>query len=108
MRFVPVLMCPLNLQGTIEQYLPKDKHKGTVDMTGVKLEEAELSPIDKERQELLDNKPPLSECLSLHDFETIARKVSGELLNLMRHVLMSTGRFTDHDTSSMGILLVRS
>lgn len=62
-------------QGTIEQYLPKDKHKGTVDMTGVKVEEAELSPVDKERQDLLLNKPPLSECLSLHDFETVARKV---------------------------------
>lgn len=45
-------------------------------MTGVKVEEAELSPVDKERQDLLQNKPPLSECLSLHDFETVARKVS--------------------------------
>lgn len=114
MRFVPVLMCPLNVQGTIEQYLPKDKHKGTVDMTGVKLEEAELSPIDKERQELLDNKPPLSECLSLHDFETIARKVSGELpdlisLSLIKHPWLKFGWcIADHDTSSMGLLLVRS
>lgn len=44
-------------------------------MTGVKVEEAELSQADKDRQGLLANKPPLSECLSLHDFETVAAKV---------------------------------
>jgi len=65
---------PIHPPGTIEQYLPKDKHKGTVDMTGVKIEEAELSPADKERQDKLQDKPPLSECLSLHDFETVAKE----------------------------------
>lgn len=44
-------------------------------MTGVKVENMELSPADKERQDLLQYKPPLSECLSLHDFETVASKV---------------------------------
>lgn len=44
-------------------------------MTGVKVEEAELSQADKDRQSLLEHKPPLSECLSLHDFETVASKV---------------------------------
>lgn len=51
-------------------------------MTGVKVEEAELSPADKERQDLLSNKPPLSECLSLHDFETVASKVGTFILLL--------------------------
>ena len=47
---------------------------GTVDMKGLKLVEAELSPADKERQGKLADKPPLSECLSLHDFETVAKE----------------------------------
>lgn len=62
---------PIHPPGTIDQYLPKDKAKGTVDMKGVKVEEAELSKEDKERQGRLVDKPPLSECLSLHDFETV-------------------------------------
>lgn len=65
-------MC--NCRGTIEQYLPKDKHVGTVDMKGLKLAEAELSPADVERQGKLIDKPPLSECLSLHDFEAVAKE----------------------------------
>jgi L-lactate dehydrogenase (cytochrome) len=72
------------LSGTLEQYLPKDKHKGTVDMKGVKMEEAELSEADKERQGRLTNKPPLSECLSLHDFETVAKETVG----CLRHDLL--------------------
>lgn len=47
---------------------------GTVDMTGVKVQEAELSDADRERQGKLADKPPLSECLSLHDFETVAKE----------------------------------
>jgi hypothetical protein len=100
---------PLRLQGTIEQYLPKDKHKGTVDMTGVKTEEAELSPADKERQELLDNKPPLSECLSLHDFETIASKVRrGWRPNQYETIGLRCYFHADNDTSCVGVLFVRS
>ena len=64
---------PIHPPNTLDTYLPKDKHKGTVDMTGVKVEEAELSPEDKVRADRLQDKPSLSECLSLHDFETVAK-----------------------------------
>jgi len=65
---------PIHPPNTLDEYLKKDKHKGTVDMVGVKVEEAELSPEDKVRQDRLQDKPPLAECLSLHDFETVARE----------------------------------
>lgn len=69
---------PIHPPNTLDTYLPKDKHKGTVDMTGVKVEEAELSPEDKIRADRLQDKPPLSECLSLHDFETVAKETMSQ------------------------------
>jgi hypothetical protein len=49
----------------------QDKHLGAVDMTGVKteVEEEDTSEEEQARQERIKNKPPLSECLSLYDFE---------------------------------------
>lgn len=60
---------PIHPPGTLEQYLPKDKHLGDVDMTGVVAVVKEVTQEEKERQVRIANRPPLDECLSLYDFE---------------------------------------
>lgn len=68
--FVPHLRSePIHPPGTLEQYLPKDKHLGKVDMTGVVAVEKEETEEDKARAIRIANKPPLDQCLSLYDFE---------------------------------------
>ncbi|KAK4055176.1 hypothetical protein OIV83_000456 [Microbotryomycetes sp. JL201] len=66
---------PIHPPGTLEQYLPKDKHLGPVDMTGMKAEVVEESQEEKERQERIKNKPPIDQCLSLYDIEAVAKSV---------------------------------
>lgn len=60
----------------MEQYLPKEKHLGDVDMAGVvvvaKVETAE----DKRRNLAILNRPPLDECLSLYDLEVCLYSIS--------------------------------
>lgn len=53
----------------MEQYLPKEKHLGPVDMTGVEVVVKEETEEEKQRKIRVANKPPLDECLSLYDFE---------------------------------------
>ena len=60
---------PIHPPGTIEEYLAKEKHKGAVDPTTIKKEPKKESQEDRDRQKRATEKPPLSECLSLHDFE---------------------------------------
>ncbi|GAA6060227.1 hypothetical protein JCM10212_002306 [Sporobolomyces blumeae] len=66
---------PIHPPGTLEQYLPKDKHLGPVDMTGMKIVVKEETEEEKERKKRVANKPPISECLSLYDFEAVAKSV---------------------------------
>ncbi|KAK4057702.1 hypothetical protein OIO90_001350 [Microbotryomycetes sp. JL221] len=66
---------PIHPPGTLEQYLPKDKHLGPVDMTGMEAEVVEESQEEKERQERIKNKPPIDQCLSLYDIEAVAKSV---------------------------------
>lgn len=61
--------------GTIETYLPKDKHKGIVEPCELKdLQITASGPSKSSVEDLqIDNLPPLSTCLSLYDFESIAK-----------------------------------
>lgn len=60
---------PIHPPGTLEQYLPKDKHLGDVDLTGLEIVAKEETQEEKDRKEREANKPPIDECLSLYDFE---------------------------------------
>lgn len=60
---------PIHPPGTLEQYLPKDKHLGDVDMTGVVAEVVVVSAEEEQRLIRVANRPPIDECLSLYDFE---------------------------------------
>ncbi|RMD40112.1 hypothetical protein DV735_g5040, partial [Chaetothyriales sp. CBS 134920] len=66
---------PIHPPDTLEKYLPKDKHLGSVDMGTVAQEEKEESPEEKARQERINNMPPLEACYNLMDFEAVARQV---------------------------------
>lgn len=66
---------PIHPKGTLETYLPKEKHLGSVDMTGVKIVAKEDTQEEKERKERAANKPSMDECLSLYDFEAVAKSV---------------------------------
>lgn len=60
---------PIHPPGTLEQYLPKDKHLGPVDMSSVVAVVQEVTQEEKDRQQRIAEKPSLDECLSLYDFE---------------------------------------
>lgn len=64
---------PIHPPGTLETYLPKDKHLGKVDMSNVVAEVKEVSEEEQERQLRIRDKPSLDECLSLYDFEAVAK-----------------------------------
>jgi len=66
---------PIHPPGTIEQYLPKEKHLGPVDPATIVVVKKEITPEEKEREELKKNLPGLDQCLSLYDFEIIAKAV---------------------------------
>ncbi|KAM0755604.1 hypothetical protein T439DRAFT_320309 [Meredithblackwellia eburnea MCA 4105] len=66
---------PIHPPGTLEQYLPKEKHLGPVNMESVVRVVKEMTPEEKERQDRIANKPSLDECLSLYDFEAVAKSV---------------------------------
>lgn len=60
-------------------------------MTGVQteVEEEDTSEEEQARQERIKNKPPISECLSLYDFEVrfALRAVDGEPIDRQAYVL---------------------
>jgi hypothetical protein len=60
---------PIHPPGTLEQYLPKDRHLGPVDLSGLEIVAKEDSQEEKDRKVREKNKPPIDECLSLYDFE---------------------------------------
>ncbi|KPV78436.1 uncharacterized protein RHOBADRAFT_10897 [Rhodotorula graminis WP1] len=66
---------PIHPPGTLEQYLPKDKHLGDVDLTGLEIVAKEETQEEKDRKQREANKPPIDECLSLYDFEAVAKSV---------------------------------
>lgn len=67
---------PIHPPDTLDKYLDKSKHLGPVDMSTVdKVENAEDDPEEAERLERVNQKPLLSQCYNLHDFEAVARRV---------------------------------
>ncbi|GAA5921880.1 hypothetical protein JCM1841_000961 [Sporobolomyces salmonicolor] len=66
---------PIHPPGTLEQYLPKEKHLGPVDLSGMKIVAKEETQEEKDRKQRVANKPSMDECLSLYDFEAVAKSV---------------------------------
>ncbi|KAE9411536.1 glyoxylate dehydrogenase [Gymnopus androsaceus JB14] len=66
---------PIHPPNTIKDNLTPDKHLGPVDPSTVTKVVKVLSEAEKQRQVLLENRPPLDEILNLHDFEAVAKVV---------------------------------
>ncbi|KAI1739435.1 FMN-dependent dehydrogenase [Xylaria scruposa] len=66
---------PIHPPDTLDKYLDKSKHLGPVDMNTVaKVEEVE-DPDEAARQQRIKEKPLLSQCYNLMDFESVAKNV---------------------------------
>ncbi|RMJ17370.1 Cytochrome b2, mitochondrial [Fusarium kuroshium] len=66
---------PIHPPDTLDKYLDASKHLGPVDMGTVQQEEKEEDPDEAARLERVEQKPLLSQCYNLHDFEAVARRV---------------------------------
>ncbi|GAA5850055.1 hypothetical protein JCM8547_000998 [Rhodosporidiobolus lusitaniae] len=66
---------PIHPPGTLEQYLPKERHLGPVDLSGLQIVAKEETQEEKDRKEREKNKPSIYECLSLYDLEAVAKSV---------------------------------
>lgn len=64
---------PIHPPDAITSNLPPEKHLGPVDPSTVKEAPKELTAEQKQREERSRFKPPLDECLNLHDFEAVAK-----------------------------------
>lgn len=69
---------PIHPPDAITKNLPPEKQLGSVDLSTVEKVEVVVREEDKIRQELFSQRPPLSEILNLHDFETLARQIMNE------------------------------
>ncbi|VUC22021.1 unnamed protein product [Clonostachys rosea] len=65
---------PIHPPDTLDKFLDKSKHLGPVDMGTVEQEVKEEDPEEAERLERVAQKPLLSQCYNLHDFEAVARR----------------------------------
>ncbi|KAI0876251.1 FMN-dependent dehydrogenase-domain-containing protein [Hypoxylon argillaceum] len=66
---------PIHPPDTLDKYLDKSKHLGPVDMNTVaRIEEVE-DPDEAARQQRIKDKPLLSQCYNLMDFESVAKNV---------------------------------
>ncbi|KAM5348448.1 hypothetical protein ACJ41O_008272 [Fusarium nematophilum] len=66
---------PIHPPDTLDKYLDASKHLGPVDMGTVQQEEKKEDPEEQERVERVEQKPLLSQCYNLLDFEAVARRV---------------------------------
>ncbi|PFH62689.1 hypothetical protein XA68_12367 [Ophiocordyceps unilateralis] len=67
---------PIHPPDTLDKYLDRSKHLGPVDMDTVAVEaSATYDPDEVDRQERVSQKPLLSQCYNLFDFEAVARRV---------------------------------
>ncbi|PSS02108.1 FMN-dependent dehydrogenase-domain-containing protein [Coniella lustricola] len=66
---------PIHPPDTLDKYLDKSKHLGSVDMKTVEKEEKEESPEEKERLQRVQQVPQLDQCYNLMDFEAVARRI---------------------------------
>ncbi|KAI0017263.1 FMN-dependent dehydrogenase-domain-containing protein [Xylariomycetidae sp. FL0641] len=66
---------PIHPPDTLDKYLDKSKHLGPADMATVGKVEVEADPEEMERQKRVEQKPLLSQCYNLMDFETVAKSL---------------------------------
>src|SRR3954465_15740417 len=66
---------PIHPPDTLDKYLDKSKHLGSVDMTTVVKEKELELPEETERQKRILEMPLLEQCYNLMDFEAVARRV---------------------------------
>ncbi|KAH7160232.1 FMN-dependent dehydrogenase-domain-containing protein [Dactylonectria estremocensis] len=66
---------PIHPPDTLDKYLDASKHLGPVDMGTVEQEEKEVDPDEVDRQDRIAQKPLLSQCYNLLDFEAVASRV---------------------------------
>ncbi|KAH6895224.1 FMN-dependent dehydrogenase-domain-containing protein [Thelonectria olida] len=66
---------PIHPPDTLDKYLDASKHLGPVDMGTVEQEVKEEDPDEADRLERVAQKPLLSQCYNLLDFEAVARRV---------------------------------
>ncbi|CAE6464287.1 unnamed protein product [Rhizoctonia solani] len=69
---------PIHPPDAITTNLPKEKHLGKIDPRTITKVIKEMTPEEEARLKRVARRPPLSECLNLHDFEAIARAVMPE------------------------------
>ncbi|TFY57602.1 hypothetical protein EVJ58_g6929 [Rhodofomes roseus] len=69
---------PIHPPNAIHDNLPPEKHLGPVDLDTVLKVEVTITDEETARQERIQQRPPLTEILNLHDFEAIARQVMTE------------------------------
>ena len=62
---------------TLDRYLDKSKHLGSVDMSTVDVVDADANADPEEAARLMriERMPPMTQCYNLHDFEAVARRV---------------------------------
>ncbi|KAI0852530.1 FMN-dependent dehydrogenase-domain-containing protein [Daldinia vernicosa] len=66
---------PIHPPDTLDKYLDKSKHLGPVDMKTVAQIKKEDDPEEAERQKRIADKPLLSQCYNLMDFESVAKRI---------------------------------
>ncbi|KAJ3570785.1 hypothetical protein NPX13_g5611 [Xylaria arbuscula] len=66
---------PIHPPDTLDKYLDKSKHLGPVDMNTVETVEEVEDPDETARQQRIKDKPLLSQCYNLMDFESVAKNV---------------------------------
>ncbi|KAI0919045.1 hypothetical protein AcW1_003476 [Taiwanofungus camphoratus] len=66
---------PIHPPDAITTNLPIEKHLGVVDTNTIVKATKEVTEEEKQRQILMDARPPLDNILNLHDFETVAKTV---------------------------------
>ncbi|GAP86926.1 putative cytochrome b2 [Rosellinia necatrix] len=66
---------PIHPPDTLDKYLHKSKHLGPVDMNTVARVEEVEDPDEAARQQRIKDRPLLSQCYNLMDFESVAKNV---------------------------------
>lgn len=68
------IFVPIHPPDTIEKFLPPEKHLGPL-IGEFEQEDEEMTDEEYDRLDRISRKPPLSQMINLHDFETIARQI---------------------------------
>lgn len=68
------IFVPIHPPDTVEKFIPPEKHLGPL-IGEFEEEPEELNEEELERLDRIERKPPLSQMINLHDFETVARQI---------------------------------